>query len=149
MKKYILIKITSCALVAAAISSCALDPDYRQYKQQQAAGSLTPSTDTLSNPYGVPQSPTEIGAYTPAPDSAPYQAIPNVAQPSAPSYLPSPPAYSETPSSPASSVSYVVLPGDSLWALSRKFGTTVEAIQTTNNLTSTTIITGQTLLIPN
>jgi len=44
--------------------------------------------------------------------------------------------------------SHTVSPGDSLWAISRKYGKTVEAIQAANGLSSTTIRTGQTLNIP-
>jgi len=40
------------------------------------------------------------------------------------------------------------VPGDELLEIGRCFGTTVAAIQQENNLTSTTIIARQTLLIP-
>jgi LysM repeat protein len=40
------------------------------------------------------------------------------------------------------------VPGDELPEIGRCFGTTVAAIQQENNLTSTTIIARQTLLIP-
>jgi len=43
---------------------------------------------------------------------------------------------------------YTVQPGDSLWLLSRRFGTTVEAIMKLNNLTGDLIIAGQVLKIP-
>lgn len=43
---------------------------------------------------------------------------------------------------------YTVQPGDSLWLLSRRFGTTVEAIMKLNNLTSDLINAGQVLKIP-
>lgn len=43
---------------------------------------------------------------------------------------------------------YTVRPGDSLWLLSRRFGTTVEAIMKLNNLTSDLINAGQVLKIP-
>jgi len=43
---------------------------------------------------------------------------------------------------------YVVQPGDNLWALSRRFGTTVDAIKELNGLTGDMIFIGQTLKIP-
>jgi hypothetical protein len=38
--------------------------------------------------------------------------------------------------------------GDSLWTLARRYGTTIERIQLANNLRTTTIRVGQTLVIP-
>ena len=43
---------------------------------------------------------------------------------------------------------YTIAPGDDLLEISRRFGTTVEAIQEENDITGTEIIAGQTLLIP-
>jgi len=43
---------------------------------------------------------------------------------------------------------YTIAPGDDLLEISRRFGTTVEAIQNENDLTGTEIVAGQTLLIP-
>jgi LysM repeat protein len=43
---------------------------------------------------------------------------------------------------------YVVQPTDTLWGLSRRFNTSVEAIMKANNLKSSTIIDGQKLKIP-
>ncbi|MDI6907413.1 MAG: L,D-transpeptidase family protein [Thermoanaerobacterales bacterium] len=43
---------------------------------------------------------------------------------------------------------YVVQPGDSLWSIARRFGTTVEAIQRANGLATTVIHPGQRLVIP-
>ncbi len=51
-----------------------------------------------------------------------------------------------TPS--ANTQSYTVLSGDSLWGISRKFGTTVEAIRSANQLTSDQLSIGQVLTIP-
>ena len=54
-----------------------------------------------------------------------------------------------TPSSPDSgTIEYTVQPGDTLWLLSRRFGTTVDAIKALNNLTSDMLYIGQKLLIP-
>ncbi len=43
---------------------------------------------------------------------------------------------------------YTVLPGDTLWLLSRRYGTTVDAIRQLNGLTGDMIDVGQILLIP-
>ena len=46
------------------------------------------------------------------------------------------------------STTYTVVSGDSLWGIARKNGTSVEAIQSANGLSSTTIRIGQQLNIP-
>ncbi|MBE3580914.1 MAG: serine hydrolase [Thermoanaerobacteraceae bacterium] len=43
---------------------------------------------------------------------------------------------------------YHVVPGDSLWHIARRFGTTVSEIMATNNLTGDLIYPGQTLAVP-
>ena len=48
----------------------------------------------------------------------------------------------------ADTIAYTVQPGDSLWRIARRFGTTVEAIKQANGLTSDTILVGQVLRIP-
>ena len=45
-------------------------------------------------------------------------------------------------------IEYTVRVGDTLWELSRRYNTTVEAIRELNGLTSDMIYIGQTLLIP-
>jgi LysM repeat protein len=49
---------------------------------------------------------------------------------------------------PVIGTDYVVQPGDTLFLISRRFGTTVQAIMSANNLTTTTIYVGQRLRIP-
>ncbi|MEW6574691.1 MAG: LysM peptidoglycan-binding domain-containing protein [Bacillota bacterium] len=51
--------------------------------------------------------------------------------------------------SPAWAASYTVLPGDSLYKIGQKFGTSAEAIQQANGLKTTVIYPGQVLNIPN
>ncbi len=46
------------------------------------------------------------------------------------------------------SVAVIVQPGDTLFALARRFGTTVEAIKVANGLPCSTILAGQKLVIP-
>lgn len=43
---------------------------------------------------------------------------------------------------------YVVRPGDTLWSIANRFGTTVQAIMQVNNLTSPFVFVGQTIYIP-
>ena len=45
-------------------------------------------------------------------------------------------------------IEYTVRPGDSLWTISRRYGTTVEAIMKLNGLTSDALGIGQILKIP-
>lgn len=45
-------------------------------------------------------------------------------------------------------IEYTVQPGDSLWLIAQRYGTTVDAIRRLNNLTSTLIDVGQILKIP-
>ncbi len=72
---------------------------------------------------------------------------------------PSPPAVAATPTSkPAVAITakpkskpplrHVIKKGDTLWGLSRKYGTTVTAIQRANGLKGSNLRIGRTLLIP-
>jgi LysM repeat protein len=53
----------------------------------------------------------------------------------------------ETTPAPAGAVYHTVVKGDTLYGLSKRYGTTVEAIQRLNNLTVTTISIGQVLRV--
>lgn len=55
-----------------------------------------------------------------------------------------PPTLTPTPTP----VIYVVVPGDSMGAISARFGVTIEAIQDRNGMDDTFILAGQTLIIP-
>ena len=48
---------------------------------------------------------------------------------------------------PGTVTTYIVQSGDTLWLLAQRFGTTVQAIMTLNNLTSDVLMIGQTLII--
>jgi LysM repeat protein len=92
-------------------------------------------------------SPTATAAPLPTPrETAPPPAPSEAAATPAPS-LTSPPA-SATPQPSAAYTTYTVKPGDTLYVIARRFGTTVKAIQNLNNLSSTTLHVGQVLKIP-
>ncbi len=58
------------------------------------------------------------------------------------------PGPTPSPGPSGSYVEYRVQPGDSLWLIARKYGTTVEAIKSLNGLTSDLLDVGQVLRIP-
>ena len=152
MKKTKIISMTAAGLATLAFSACGTnDPEYKAWKEQQA------SKQPSNNPYGVPQAGGESGSYTPA-GSAPYQPLPGVnPAPSSQAPLVSDPPSTYQPgiSSPgAASVptgpttAHKVVAGDSLWALAKKYNTSIDAIQSANSMADTSIRTGQTLNIP-
>ena len=53
-----------------------------------------------------------------------------------------------TPSPAAQSFAYLVQPGDTLYALGRRYGTTVQAIMAANGMATTRLLAGQTITIP-
>ena len=105
-----------------------------------------------ANPYGVPQAPEAPVVSPTAPGYAPPQV-------NAPGYEPvpappvAPPAYGDAPRSsvpvvPSGGSQHVVVAGDTLWGLSRRYNTSVDAIKAANGLSSNTIVKGTTLTIP-
>lgn len=90
------------------------------------------------------------------PDGAPYQEV-NPVYDSAPAYVetsppparPATPARPTRPSTPARTQStHTVVRGDTLWGLSRKYGVSVDAIKTANNMRNDTVVLGSRLVIP-
>jgi len=150
-------KLTLCSAIGLSLifASCsALDPDYAAYKKQKeaeaASGSQSPFGPS-SDPYGTPGG--ETGNYVP------YQPLPGVNDPVPPAPAPiSPlgntpgPTPLPTPASGAplagTTQPHIVVKGDSLWGLAKRFQTTPEAIRAANGLSGDTIQTGQTLQIP-
>tara|TARA_B110000285_G_scaffold9033_1_gene9165 strand:- start:1579 stop:2037 length:459 start_codon:yes stop_codon:yes gene_type:complete len=150
MKTATLLLIATC-LAPLLFSACSTGSGYSNWK------SNNPGPSGAANPYGVPRAGGELGSYPQAPtaptspENAPYQPLPPITHagsPAAPSAAPSL-APSNTLDSPTTaSTTYTVVPGDSLWGIARKNGTSVEAIQSANGLSSTTIRIGQQLNIP-
>ncbi|MGY8640955.1 MAG: LysM peptidoglycan-binding domain-containing protein [Verrucomicrobiales bacterium] len=110
------------------------------------------------NPYYGPQSST-YGTDTAAPTAPAAPAAPasnyptytdNSYTPPAPA-APAAPAYNDTYAANSYSgggTSHTVQKGDTLYGLSRRYGTSVTAIQSANGISGTTIGLGQTLQIP-
>ena len=137
---------TSLAFVAASCKS--KDDTYSSNPYQDnpyygpQGGATTGTTSTTgSSDYAdvTPAAPTNnYTAPTPAPPAPAYTA------PAAPAYTP--------PAAPATnyggSSSHIVAKGDTLYNLSRRYGTSVAAIQSANGLNSDLIVLGQSLNIP-
>ncbi len=133
-------------------ASCtALDPDYAEYKKLKDAQAAGQSPYGQVDDFGVP------GA---GPEGAPYQPLPSVHN-APPAPAPIPPLPGATPAPVPSfpgvppgaapngnTVPHTVAKGDSLWGLSKRYGTTIEAIQAANGISGTNIQTGRTLQIP-
>jgi LysM repeat protein len=66
----------------------------------------------------------------------------------APDPAPTAPAPSASPSTSTGSRYYTVLPNDTLYGISARFGVSIEAIKARNGLTTNTIFVGQRLIIP-
>lgn len=103
------------------------------------------STAMAQNSGGAPQAPaTTYGNQQPAP-AQPYYAQPQQQAPQPESV-----AYAQAnPQAPAqvSTLNHTVAKGETLYAVSRKYNTTVDAIKTSNGLSSNTLFPGQQLNI--
>ena len=108
--------------------------DYDAYSYESDGGS---SYNYESNDYSSSPAPTKP-TYTPAP-SKPT---------STPTYTPAPSRPTYTPAPTSSARSHTVQRGDTLFNLSRRYGTTVSAIQNANGLSGDLIRIGETLTIP-
>ena len=138
-----LITVSASLAIGALLSSCV-----RPIQQQQQANPYGQAQTSTENPYGVPQATSNtVGAY-PTTSTTQYpsaEAAPGVTEyPSAPATT----AYPAVNPSSASGSSYTIQKGDTLFGISRKFGASVDAIQSANGMSGTTIYAGQTLAIP-
>ena len=121
--------------------------------QQSGAGGVYQDPN---NPYAVPGVTTQGGGVAQAPyqapaTSAPYQPIPTT--PINPPATLSDPGYTSVPTIPTApsgggGSSHVVTSGDTLWGLGRKYNVSADQIRQANGISGDTIVTGQTLTIP-
>ncbi len=133
----------------AFLSSCAMDPGYRAYKQEQKAKAQS----LVNNPYGAPQSPTDgANPFAVPQGGAPMQPLPPI-----PGGNPSPvvggpmmniPANGQVAPFTGAMITHVVVAGDTIWGLAKKYGVSQYEILSANNLSSNTIQIGQKVLIP-
>jgi len=79
------------------------------------------------------------------PPATPVQLVRQVEQPAHPSVQQ--PVQQSAPADTVQPTQYKVSAGETLYAISKRFNTTVEAITKLNNLTSTTLVPGQILLV--
>lgn len=86
------------------------------------------------------------GASTYGHSTSPSASATHSYKPSRPSSSPS--SSSQSKKSTTSYSSHTVAAGDTLYSLSRKYGTTVAAIKSANGMSSDTIVNGRTLKIP-
>ncbi len=146
------------AAVAAALTSCQSN---NQASAPYAYGDGNEAA-TNENPYGEGSYPSPYGAPPgPYPQEGDYVEVTPVAPdpyagstpPPAETYQP--PSYGDRPAAPAPPVlaantntTHQVAKGDTLYSISRRYGTSVEAIKQVNSLNSDTIYAGDTLAIP-
>lgn len=151
-------KLTLCSAIGlslALVSCSTLDPGYADYKKQKEAEAAGGAQAPFGQPtdYGVPGG--ESGAYAPVqplpgiPGPDPIAPLPTPGPTPFPGVAPSPGGgFGPAPAPVGNTVPHTVVKGDSLWGLSRKYGTTIEAIQAANGLANADIQTGRTLQIP-
>lgn len=103
------------------------------------------SSSTRSRPATSPTQVASVGR--PPPRATAPSRSPAPAATTAPGPTPAPKPTTVKPKSPPP-IRHTVKTGDTLYSLSRKYGTSVSAIQRANGIKGTTIITGKTYLIP-
>lgn len=133
----------------------------RRWRQWLVTGTLATTlmacqTNKESDPYGDAWGDPFGGGYDPYPGTSGPGGYPDIPQtPTLPQtpYSPPPqqsytPPPAPAPSPPATTRSHTVARGDTLWNISQRYGTTVNAIKSANGLGSDLIVIGQTLRIP-
>lgn len=104
----------------------------------------------VSNPYAAPDYGDNSGSPYQATDVNPAYEAPAVYEDTAPA-ITSPAAPRPTPSAPrptATAKVHTVVRGDSLWAMSKKYGVSVDSIKNANGMTKDTVVLGTKLQIP-
>jgi len=126
--------------LALFMTSCTTNPFAAKTEQDPLA------TANAANPYGVPNA--SAGAAYPTTQSQAYGTPQPVVQQQ--QYVAPPTTYTQpvAPTTTTSGGSHVIQKGDTLYGISRKYGTSVAALQSANGITGTTIVAGQTLQIP-
>ena len=114
---------------------------------QAVSANAPAATTTPRSSAPQPQLAVPVAVFTPMPvPPLPTSAPP---QPTATFIPPTPIPPTPIPPAPALQVTiYVVRPGDTLFSLARRYGTTIEAIMAANHLASYQILIGQPLIIP-
>lgn len=105
--------------------------------------------DPVETTPAVASRPTAVAATTPSVSRPPSTASSPKPKPpvaATPAIKPAPAVKAKPASKPP--IRHIIVKGDTLWGLSRKYGTTVDAIQRANGLKSTNLRIGRTLLIP-
>ncbi len=140
--KILSLQVVPLALLSAAAVSCK-SQGYSQnpYEDSPYYGPQGGQSTDYVDVSPVPSDPYSGGGGYQGGSSSGYQAPP----PAAPSAPPAPPSYT---GGTASGSTHTVVKGDTLYSLSRRYGTTVDAIKAANGLTSDLIRIGQTLTIP-
>jgi LysM repeat protein len=108
-------------------------------------------TGLLGNPGGSEAAASATPATTATPAATSAQPTPTPAATPVPTLAATPASTTAPTASPlaTATTTYVVQGGDTLWAISIQFGTTVQALQELNDLgTSTRLVVGQVLEIP-
>ncbi len=117
------------------------------------SGTTTYPSSTTTYPSSTTTYPSGTTTYPNDNSSSPTTTYPS-SSPTYPTYKPSPKPIPPTPPAglpkpmpiPASN-SYVVKPGETLWRISKQFGTTVDRLRALNNLPDNALKVGQTLII--
>ena len=146
------VRYLALATAAFSLASCSLFKKGGDENYDTVDGGNNNQYDT-SNPYGVPGDTSA--------ESAPYQPV-NPPADANPTYgqaayedhgsttpSPSAPTQYTTPAAPSGAgTSHVVVRGDTLGGIARKYGTTSAAIKQANGMTSDTVVLGKKLVIP-
>ena len=117
------------------------------------SSTTTYPSSTTNYPSGTSTYPSSTTNYPTDNSSSSVSTYPS-SSPTYPTYKPSPKPMPSTPPAGVpkplpipSSNSYVVKPGETLWRISKQFGTTIERLRALNNMPDNTLKVGQTLRI--